>query len=88
MAMNSMLGFTNNHIKDMNVNGTNAVLIDWGYYCDLYIIVEIASIIDVIGAAALAAIFLVASVIGVIGGWMGMAHDCGWPSQVGNPWGF
>ena len=44
MAMNSMLGFTNNHIKDINVNGTYGVVIDYSWLCIVAIVGLAASI--------------------------------------------
>ncbi len=32
-AMNSMLGFTNNNIKNMQINGTESIVIDYNLVC-------------------------------------------------------
>ncbi len=93
-AMGNMLKSTNNEIKNVNIDKTVSILIDWSYICDLSVLLEIVSVIGLIGSAAalvaatgglaLPIFFLVVSVIGVIGGWTAMGYSCHWP--LGNPW--
>ncbi len=93
-AMGSMLKSTNNEIKNVSIDKTVSILIDWSYISDLSVLLEIVSVIGLIGSAAalvgatgglaIPIISLVISVIGLIGGWSAMGYSCHWP--LGNPW--
>ena len=48
MAMNTMLGKTNNTVKSMNVSETNAVIIDSYWWCAIALIGEILALISVL----------------------------------------
>ncbi len=70
-AMNSMLGFTNNNIKNMQINGTESILIDYNWNC-IYRVIELGmlsfllalSIISlVIATGGMALIFVIASYV-------------------------
>ena len=49
MAMNTMLGKTNNSVKSMNISETNAMMEDHNWHCILDIAVFIILIIGIIG---------------------------------------
>ncbi len=91
LAMNNMLGFTNNNVKNINIDKTNAIAIDWTSNCILAISGEIvAAILLGIGIATSGGALLIVIVglgaFGLMGGWMGTGYICGWPSQVSDPW--
>ena len=44
-AMNNMLGFVNKDIKNMEINGTNAIAIDYSFMCIYLIAITIGSAI-------------------------------------------
>ncbi len=48
MAMNIMLGKTNNTVKSMNVSETNAMVIDYNWNCILSLVVLVAFVIGII----------------------------------------
>ncbi|WP_201779309.1 hypothetical protein, partial [Acidiplasma aeolicum] len=94
LAMNNMLKSTNNNIKNMEINKTVGIAIDWGWMCDLSILLEVIAAIDLIGSATALVVatgglawpvfFVVVAVIGVMGGWISMGYTCDWP--LGDPW--
>ncbi len=60
MAMNSMLGKTNNTVKSMNISETNAVIIDSYWWCAMVLTGEILALISVVS-------FFAAFIIGTDG---------------------
>ena len=93
-AMNNMLKSTDNNVKSMEINETVGIAIDWGFMCDLSVVLEIGAAISLIGAAAVLIgatgglawpiFFVVIAALGVIGGWISMGYTCEWP--IGDPW--
>jgi len=49
IAMNNTLGFTNNNIKNINIDKTNAVAIDYDAKCIIAIAIYIAGAAIIIG---------------------------------------
>ncbi len=54
MAMNSMLGKTNNTVKSMNISETNAMVVDYSWWCILQIVSEGFGLFAVLAAISLA----------------------------------
>ena len=53
MAMNSMLGKTNNTVKNMEINSTNAMVVDYNWWCIVLITALVAGgILAVLGTPA------------------------------------
>ncbi len=95
MAMNTMLGKTNNTVKSMNVSETNAVIVDLSYWYIISIIGVVISIVGIIAAVALlntnpvgwvldVEILGIAAAITSIIAFVGMSHSCWNINQ--NPW--
>ena len=83
MAMNSMLGFTNNHVKNINVNGTYSIILDFNWWCVLALSVFIASMLLAIIfplalGASLIAIIAYGSLTGFVftGALIGTLYTC------------
>ena len=86
-AMSTMLKSTDNNVKNIEINQTVGIAIDWRWVCDLSVVLEIGSAISLIGATgglAWPVFFVVIAALGVIGGWIGMGYTCDWPT--GDPW--
>ncbi len=49
MAMNSMLSKTNNTVKSMNISETNAMVVDYNWWCIISIIAVIAAFVLIQG---------------------------------------
>ncbi len=89
MAMNSMLGKTNNTAKSMNISETNAMVIDSELWCIISIIAFIFAMSIVIASAAFvtvgtdgigapAMIWLVGYFGTTIFGILSVGHACNW----------
>ena len=89
IAMNTMLGFTNNHVKNINVNGNYGIVIDYNWNCIItligfvsigILIIEAAGGItidtDAIGTPAI--IWLLSSFVYSTSNMYGVATACGW----------
>ncbi len=85
MAMNTMLGKTNNTVKSMNVSETNAMVIDNTFYCILTILAFAGFIaaqfipgVDVAVDATVAAVYAGYFLTSFLGGLavIGVTHSC------------
>ncbi len=98
MAMNSMLGKTNNTVKNVKINSTNAMVIDNNWGCILSVLSEIGGWIAVIAAAAVLltnpvgwALLVAIATFGfgafsVVKNVFSMTHTCPWPyGEAGMP---
>ena len=87
MAMNTMLGKTNNTVKSMNVSETNAMVIDNNWGCILYAIGFIISVVLAVAAvyvlkdgfAAKPVAIATGSIFTGILSYFGMDYSCNWP---------
>jgi hypothetical protein len=83
MAMNSMLGFTNNHVKNINVKGTYGIVIDYSWLC----IVAIISLAASIGMMLLPGVGLIFCSMMIFWIYNGLFLAAGGTSIIGSLWG-
>ena len=85
MAMNSMLGKTNNTVKSMNISETNAMVIDSTFWCitailaiAIFIALQFIPVVDIAADATIATIYTADFLISSAGGLsvMGVTHTC------------
>ena len=86
IAMNNMLRFTNNNVKNIVVDKTSAIEIDWSWWCVIGLASYIAAWIGIIGGA----FYVPATLGGAAALWLFslfavsslgtalVAHGCGW----------
>ena len=85
MAMNTMLGKTNNTVKSMNISETNAMVIDLSWVCILAIAAYGVAWLSLIGATGGAAWILAVAIASVGLSWLSTLFACHWMHDLTNP---